>query len=258
MHYTPRMNLLANKIILVTGSSSGIGREAALTYARYGAEIILLGRNKGKLKNVCDEIHLLSKKKRPAPSYYDIDFQETNPQNYLNLAQKISSHYSRIDGILHNASMLGEIKPISQQNPIIWHQVMNVNIYATFLLTQALMPLLLCSLSGSLILTSSSVGRKGRSGWGAYCVSKFATEGFMQVLADEHKNTHLRINCINPGPIKTKMRACAFPQENAEILPTPADIMPIYLYLMGEDSVHENGVSFDAQKPLIRTSSGSE
>ncbi|MEI4259958.1 MAG: YciK family oxidoreductase [Candidatus Dasytiphilus stammeri] len=248
MHYTPRMNLLANKIILVTGSSSGIGREAALTYARYGAEIILLGRHKERLQNVRDEIHLLSKNKKPAPLYYDIDFQETNPQNYLNLLQKISSHYSRIDGLLHNASILGEIKPISQQNPIIWHQVMNVNIHATFLLTQALMPLLLCSLSGSLILTSSSVGRQGRSGWGAYCVSKFATEGFMQVLADEHKNTHLRINCINPGPIKTKMRACAFPQENAAILPTPADIMPIYLYLMGEDSVHENGVSFDAQK----------
>ncbi|MEI4220272.1 MAG: YciK family oxidoreductase [Candidatus Dasytiphilus stammeri] len=248
MHYNPRMNLLANKIILVTGSSSGIGREAALTYARYGADIILLGRNQTRLKNVRDEIHCLSQNKKPAPLYYDIDFQETNPQNYLNLAKRISSHYSRIDGILHNASMLGEIKPISQQNPLIWHQVMNVNIHATFLLTQALMPLLLCSLSGSLILTSSSVGRKGRSGWGAYCVSKFATEGFMQVLADEHKKTQLRINCINPGPIKTKMRACAFPQENTEILLTPADIMPIYLYLMGEDSVHENGGSFDAQR----------
>ncbi|WWO96958.1 MAG: YciK family oxidoreductase [Candidatus Dasytiphilus stammeri] len=250
MNYQPSINLLANRIILVTGSSSGIGREAAITYARYGAEIVLLGRNKSRLKKVRDEIYFLRKKKN-APFYYVIDFQETNPQNYIHLSKKISENYSRIDGILHNASMLGEITPILKQNPIIWQQVMNVNINATFLLTQVLLPLLLRSHRGSIILTSSSVGRKGRSGWGAYCVSKFATEGLMQVLADEYKNTQLRINSINPGPVKTKMRACAFPQEQSELLPRAADIMQIYLYLMGEDSSHENGGSFDAQTKLI-------
>ena len=124
---------------------------------------------------------------------------------------------------------------------------MQVNVNASLLLTQAVLPLLLKSPSASLIFTSSSVGRTGRAGWGAYAISKFATEGMMQVLADEYKNTHLRVNCINPGGTRTSMRASAFPDEDPQKLKTPADIMPLYLYLMGDDSRRKTGMSFDAQ-----------
>ncbi len=149
--------------------------------------------------------------------------------------------------MLHNASILGEIVPLADLDPQIWQQVMKINVDATFYLTQALLPLLLKSESGSLVFTTSSVGRTGRAGWGAYAVSKFATEGMMQVLADEYKNQALRVNCINPGGTRTKMRASAFPQEDAGKLKTPADIMPLYLYLMGDDSRRKTGMSFDAQ-----------
>jgi len=163
------------------------------------------------------------------------------------LAQRISVHYPRLDGVLHNAGLLGEVRPMDEQDPDIWQQVMQVNVNGTFFLTQALLPLLLKSESGSLVFTSSSVGREGRANWGAYAVSKFATEGMMQVLAEEYQSRHLRVNCINPGGTRTKMRASAFPSEDPQKLKTPADIMPLYLWLMGDDSRRKTGMTFDAQ-----------
>lgn len=116
------------------------------------------------------------------------------------------------------------------------------------MLTQALMPLLKRAEDASIIFTSSGVGRKGRAHWGAYAVSKFATEGMAQVLADELENiSRIRTNCINPGATRTGMRAWAYPAENPTRNPTPEEIMPLYLYLMGPDSKGVNGQSLDAQ-----------
>nr|WP_024968198.1 YciK family oxidoreductase [Pantoea sp. IMH] len=244
MDYQPESNLLTDRIILVTGASDGIGREAALTYARYGARVLLLGRNPQKLRAVVDEIAALGK---ATASYFLLDLEQATPARCQQLAGEIAHEVPRLDGVLHNAGLLGEIVSMAEQDPQVWQQVMRVNIDATFFLTQALLPLLLKSPSGSLVFTTSSVGRQGRANWGAYAVSKFATEGMMQVLADEYRDHNLRVNCINPGGTRTKMRASAFPQEDANKLKTPADIMPLYLYLMGDESRHETGISFDAQ-----------
>ncbi|WP_346805923.1 YciK family oxidoreductase [Enterobacter chuandaensis] len=244
MHYQPQKNLLQNRIILVTGASDGIGREAALTYADYGASVILIGRNEEKLKGVAQEIEAAG----GAPvRWYTLDLLSCTPAVCQELAQRISTHYPRLDGVLHNAGLLGEVRPMDEQDPDIWQQVMQVNVNGTFFLTQALLPLLLKSESGSLVFTSSSVGREGRANWGAYAVSKFATEGMMQVLAEEYQSRHLRVNCINPGGTRTKMRASAFPTEDPQKLKTPADIMPLYLWLMGDDSRRKTGMTFDAQ-----------
>ena len=244
MHYQPQKNLLQNRIILVTGASAGIGREAALTYADYGASVILIGRNEEKLKGVAQEIDAAGG--IPA-RWYTLDLLTCTPETCQELAHRISTHYPRLDGVLHNAGLLGEVRPMDEQDPEIWQQVMQVNINGTFFLTQALLPLLLKSDSGSLVFTSSSVGREGRANWGAYAVSKFATEGMMQVLAEEYQSRHLRVNCINPGGTRTKMRASAFPTEDPQKLKTPADIMPLYLWLMGDDSRRKTGMTFDAQ-----------
>ncbi len=139
---------------------------------------------------------------------------------------------------LHNAEY-GVVAPISEQPSDLWH-VMQINVNATFMLTQAL-PLLLKAPNASLVFTSSSVGKQGRAG--AYSVSKFATEG----LSEEYKHSNLRVNCINPGGTRTSMRASAFPDEDPLKLKTPADIMPIYIYLMGDDSLRKTGSSYDAQ-----------
>lgn len=244
MHYQPKKDLLQNRIILVTGASDGIGREAALTYARHGARLILLGRNEDKLRDVARTI--ASEGAAPTREYI-LDLLTCTPESCRELAERIAAEYPRLDGVLHNAGLLGEVRPMDEQSPAIWQQVMQVNVNGTFFLTQALLPLLLQSDSGSLVFTSSSVGRQGRANWGAYAASKFATEGMMQVLAEEYQSRHLRVNCINPGGTRTSMRASAFPSEDPLKLKTPADIMPLYLWLMGDDSRRKTGMTFDAQ-----------
>lgn len=243
MHYQPQRDLLNDRIILVTGASDGIGKEAALTYARYGASVILLGRNEEKLRQVAQTIR---EQESQHAQWFTLDMATCTPQTCQQLAEAIAADAPRLDGVLHNAGVLGDVAPMSEQVPAVWDEVMQVNINATFYLTQALLPLLLRSESGSLVFTSSSVGRQGRANWGAYAVSKFATEGMMQVLAEEYQN-RLRVNCINPGGTRTNMRASAFPTEDPQKLKTPADIMPLYLWLMGDDSRRKTGMSFDAQ-----------
>lgn len=242
MHYQPKRDLLNGRIILVTGASDGIGKEAALTYARHGASLILLGRNEEKLRHVAQQV----KDEGLAAQWFILDMATCTPEACQQLASEIATTTSHLDGVLHNAGLLGDICPMSEQDPAVWNEVMQVNVNATFYLTQALLPLLLKSDCGSLVFTSSSVGRQGRANWGAYATSKFATEGMMQVLAEEYQN-RLRVNCINPGGTRTSMRASAFPTEDPQKLKTPADIMPLYLWLMGDDSRRKTGMTFDAQ-----------
>jgi len=244
VHYQPQRDLLQNRIILVTGASDGIGREAAITYAQYGAQVILLGRNEQKLDTVAQRIH---QQGYPLPLWFILDYASATPEQCEALAQQISEQVPRLDGVLHNAGALGEVRPMNEQTPESWLHVMQVNVNTTFFLTQALLPLLLQSDAGSLVFTSSSVGRQGRAGWGAYAVSKFATEGMMQVLAEEYAHRNLRVNCINPGGTRTAMRASAFPTEDPNKLKSPRDLMPLYLWLMGDDSRRKTGMTFDAQ-----------
>ena len=245
--YQAPAGLLENRIILVTGAGDGIGRAAALAYARHGATVILLGRTIAKLEKVYDEIEAAG---GPQPAIFPLNFEGATLKDYHDMAQTLDSEFGRLDGILHNAGLLGRITPFEQYNPELWAQVMQVNINGPIWMTQALLPLIEASDDASVIFTSSSVGRKGRAYWGAYSVSKFATEGFMEVLADELDNKpHIRINTLNPGATLTKMRRNAYPGEDPETLRTPEDIMPTYLWLMGPDSKGVNGEKWDAQPP---------
>nr|WP_298372636.1 YciK family oxidoreductase [uncultured Halomonas sp.] len=245
MDYQAPANLLSDKIILVTGAGDGIGRAAALTYARHGATVILLGRTIAKLEKVYDEIE---QQGSPQPAIFPLNFEGATLKDYRDMAETLDQEFGRLDGILHNAGLLGRITPFENYNPELWEQVMQVNINGPIWMTQALLPLLKASKDASVIFTSSSVGRKGRAYWGAYSVSKFATEGFVEVLADELDNlTSIRVNSLNPGATRTQMRKTAFPAEDPDVLRTPEDIMPTYLWLMGPDSRGHSGERFDAQ-----------
>lgn len=243
--FTAAANALAGKIILVTGAGDGIGRVAALTFARHGATVLLLGKSEQKLNSVYDEIeteHL------PQPALLPFDLNTTDPEQYKIIAKVIDENFGRLDGLLHNAGVLGDRSSIESYKPKHWLETMQVNLNGPFMLTQVLLSLLKKSPHASLLFTSSGVGRTGRAYWGAYGVSKFATEGLMETLADELTSTsHIRVNCINPGPTRTKMRATAYPAENPENLKTPAAIMDSYLYLMSDNSIGVSGKSFDAQ-----------
>lgn len=243
--YTPASDLLAGKTILVTGAGDGIGRAAALSYAAHGATVILLGRTESKLEAVYDEIESAG---HPKPALVAMDLATVTDDQCLHLAQGLAEEFGHLDGLLHNASLLGERRPIESASYQAWQEVMQVNVNAQFVLTRHLLPLLQAAPSASIVFTSSGVGRVGRAFWGAYAVSKFATEGFMQVLASELENTSdIRVNCINPGGTNTTMRRTAFPAENPTDNPSPEAVMGIYLYLMGADSTGTTGISFNAQ-----------
>lgn len=243
--YQAPEDLLKDRIILVTGAGDGIGRVAAKTYAAHGATVILLGRTLEKLEHVYDEIEAAG---HPQPALVPLNLESAQEHDFIELTNTLEQEFGKLDGILHNAGLLGVRTPIESYDPVIWQQVMQVNVNAPFMLTQILMPLLERSDNASIIFTSSGVGRKSKAYWGAYAVSKFATEGMMQTLADEVSNiSSIRSNCINPGATRTQMRADAYPAENPGTVTTPEEIMPLYLYLMGEDSIEVNGQSLDAQ-----------
>lgn len=243
--YQARKNLLQNRIIVVTGAGDGIGKVAAKTFAMYGAELTLVGRTVPKLEQTYDDIVALGGKQ---PIICPLDLETANEDLYQEMANQLATEFGRIDGLLHNAGQLGQRTPIANYTLNSWQKVMRVNVTAEFLLTKALLPLLEQSQDASIIFTSSGVGRKGKAFWGAYAVSKFATEGLAQVLADElEETTPIRVNCINPGATRTAMRAAAYPAEDPKTLKTAEEIMPAYLYLMGPDSTGVNGGSFEAQ-----------
>lgn len=238
-------NLLENRTILVTGAGAGIGRAAALSYAAHGATVILLGRTEEKLEAVYDEIEAAG---YPQPIIVPFNLETASETDFDNLAATLEQEIGQLDGILNNASVLGLRTPMDSYDPSVWRQVMQINVNATFMLTQSLLSLTQSSPDSSIIFTSSGVGRKGRAFWGAYAVSKFATEGMMQVLADELEHLeNIRVNCINPGATRTNMRASAYPGENPSSNPAAEEIMPVYLYLMGPDSKGTTGQSLNAQ-----------
>jgi len=163
------------------------------------------------------------------------------------LAQTIKREYGQLDGLVHNASQLGILGPFSQIEKSTWDEIIQTNLTAQFLLSKSLIPILTLAPQASVIFTTSSVGHVGRAYWGAYSISKFATEGMMQVLADEYENSSLRFNAINPGATRTKMRASAYPAEDSSLLKTAAEIMPSYLYLLSDASIGVTGQRLNAQ-----------
>ncbi|MCO4810212.1 MAG: YciK family oxidoreductase [Gammaproteobacteria bacterium] len=238
-------DILRGRIILITGSSDGIGKALALHAARLGAQVILHGRSAQKLEKIYDTIEAIEG--TPRPSIAVMDLESANAESYTTLAQSIESEFGRLDGLVLNASILGERYSIEQYDAVLWQKVMHVNVTSVFAMTQVLLPLLQKSDDPSVIYTSSGVGRTGKAFWGAYAASKFATEGMSQVLADEHRHGKLRSNCINPGATRTNMRLAAYPAEDRDLLKRPEDILAPYVYLLGPDSKGVTGESIDAQ-----------
>lgn len=244
-HYQCAEDALLGKTIVVTGASAGIGREAALNYAQRGATVLLLGRSQERLADTYDAIEAAG---YPQPAAIPFDLSSEDEDSYQSLADVIAGQFPVLDGLLLNAGILGERRPLAQSSWQQFREVMQVNVNSQFLVLKALMPLLEAAPAASVILTSSGVGRRARAYWGAYAISKFATEAMMQVLAAETENTtSIRVNAINPGATNTSMRRGAFPGEHPADNPSPAEIMPTYLYLMDDASRDCTGLSFNAQ-----------
>ena len=238
-------NCLENKVILVTGAGDGIGKAAAISYASQGAKVILLGKTLSNLENTYDEI---IKQGYEDPSISLLDLSKADGSDYDDLRDNLANNYKHLDGLLLNASILGDRSPIEDYDISVWVQTLHINLTSQFILVKTLLPVLHLSNKASVIFTSSGVGKIGKAFWGAYSVSKFGIEGLSQILSNEHSNDKsIRFNCINPGAIDTKMRKAAYPLENPINLLKPQDIMEKYLWLMSDDSSNVFGQSIDCQ-----------
>ncbi|PVV08098.1 MAG: YciK family oxidoreductase [gamma proteobacterium symbiont of Ctena orbiculata] len=242
--YNPDKDLLIERVILVTGAGSGIGQAAAKKFAEYGATVVLLGRNEHRLEQTYDQIEAAG---WPTPALIPFDLEKAPTEDYYALGESLYQEFGQLHGLLHNAAKLALLSRIDDFDPVTWNSVIQVNLNAAFLLTQACLPLLRKADDASILFTSDRVGRKGRAYWGAYGVSKFAIEGLMQTLAEELESSQIRVNSIAPGPTQTALRAWAYPGEDPTSLPLPDQIMNNYLYLMGPDSKEIKGQALSAQ-----------
>src|SRR5579875_1199680 len=243
--HVPAPAELDGRIIAITGASEGIGRAVARACAQHGATVVLIGRNQRKLEAVQNEIEA----ERPGSTTVAVlDLERALAGDYDRLAGAVLERFGRLDGLLHNAAILGTLTPIEHYDVPTWCRVLHVNLTAAFALTQVLLPALRRSADASILYTSSGVGRRGKAYWGAYAVSKFGIEGLAQVLSAELSNiAPIRVNTLNPGPTRTRMRAQAYPAENPAKLRTPESLVGAYLALLGLASRGISGGSFDAQ-----------
>ena len=229
---------------MISGSSSGVGKEAAITFAKFGSQTILLAKNNDLLE---ETYNFFVKKNIRKPMLHTLDFNKAEEKDYIALSEAVIKEYGKLDGLLNNAGILGDKSPIENYGIKKWREVMKVNLESSFLLTKSLIPALKRPNHSSIIFTSSGVGRKGKAYWGAYAISKFAIEGLVQILSEELKKTSgIGVNAINPGRVQTKMRAEAYPAEDPTTLPSPREVMNAYLFLMGDDSLGISGKSIDA------------
>ncbi len=237
--YSAPENLLENKTIMITGAGDGIGKACAQSFVNHGATVILLSRSQEKLEALYDQIESTHPGK---VIIHPMDFKSAVAEDYKSLAESLNEQFSSLDGLIHNAALLGARSPIEFYPDQEWHELMQVNVNSAFHLSKVLIPALSQSQDARLIFTSSSVGREGRAYWGAYGVSKFAVEGLMQTMADELANTSsVRVNSLNPGGTRTQMRKDAYPAEDPASQPTAESIMPVYLYLMSPQAKNLHG-----------------
>lgn len=238
-NYSAPKDLLKDRVVLITGAGQGLGRAAALTYANYGATVILHGRKVKKLESVYDEIETIGKAQA---LIYPLDLEQAEEADFAVIAQAIEQQLGRLDGILHNAAFLHGLSPLENQSVEQWRAMLQVNLITPFALTKACLPLLKASPDASVVMTSSSHGHKPSAYWGGFTVAKAGVEALVKVQADEWESMpNLRINTIVPGVVNSPQRAKTHPGEIKQTMRQPEDLMTTYLYLMGPDSKGVSG-----------------
>jgi NAD(P)-dependent dehydrogenase (short-subunit alcohol dehydrogenase family) len=243
--YLPRPDLLADRVILVTGASSGLGRAASLAYARHGATVALLARDEARLEAVYDEIVASG---GPEPAMFPYDLATADDRSLETLAGTLAHYLQRLDGVLHSAHQFYNLTPLHLQTLEQWQTLMRVNLIAPFALTRACLPLLQQAPDASVVFTGETHGHQPRAYWGGYAVAKSGLETLTRIWADElDSNENLRINTLIPGQVATSLRARTHPGLAPDTLTSIDDLMPWYLYLMGADSRAVRGQIVECQ-----------
>jgi NAD(P)-dependent dehydrogenase (short-subunit alcohol dehydrogenase family) len=243
--FIPDTDLLAGRVVLITGAGSGLGRALAIECARSGASVILSGRSQPKVERVYDEIEAMG---APQPAIAILDLAAATAVDYDNLAKTIDSEFGKLDGVVHAAALLGDRTPLEQYDVPTWCKVLHVNLTAPFILTQVLLPNLRKSADASVIFVSSGVVKNQRPFWGAYAVAKSGLESVRSMLSQElDGEPNIRVNSVNPGRMRTAMRAAAYPAEDPNTVPTPASVSGPFLYLLSARGRGIDGQYIEAQ-----------
>ena len=238
INYKVKGGELEDKVILVTGANRGFGLAITMDLAKAGATVIMLGRDLGSLEYAYDAVVDAGYKE---PILYPLDLEGATPENYQELQDDILDKFKKLDGLIHNAAILGTQMPIDQYDIKLWFSTLQINLSAPFMLTQFLIPALMKSDDARILFLSSTVGRKARAYWGAYSVSKFGIEGFAKTLSEELEKTQITVNTINPGKIRTEMRRTAYPAEDASTVPKPEEKSSVIVYLLSNKGSKING-----------------
>ena len=223
--------LFTSRVILVTGAGGAIGSAVAKALAAQGASVVLMGRSLGPLEKVYDTIVAAG---HAQPAICPLDFAATTFEDFQQAISMIQQELGRLDGLLHAAATLGSLTPVEHFDADLWSRVLQVNLTAPMLLTRACLPLLKAAPDAAILFSTSAVGQQGRAYWGAYGVAQAGIENLTQTLADElEANTTLRVNSIDSGPVRSRLRALAYPGEDPNTLPDAKTVIPAYLHLMG-------------------------
>jgi NAD(P)-dependent dehydrogenase (short-subunit alcohol dehydrogenase family) len=240
--YQPTPDLLAGRVILVTGAAEGIGHAVSVACARHGATLVISDKEQHDLEPLYDQIEAGG---GPEPAILPLDLELADEKGCRESLELVDRELGRLDGLAHCASFAPFLSRIDDYDGTEWERVLRINLTAPFLLTQASLPLLRASPDASVVFTSDRVGRKGLAYWGAYCAAKFGIEGLMQTLAEETRDSsNIRVNSLDPGIIRTSLRARLYPGENPASLPGPRTVTPKYLYLLGPDGKGTTGQSW--------------
>jgi NAD(P)-dependent dehydrogenase (short-subunit alcohol dehydrogenase family) len=229
---------LKDKVILVTGANRGFGLAITMDLSKAGATVIMLGRDLGSLEYAYDAVVDAGYNE---PILYPLDLEGATPENYQELQDNVLEKFDKLDGLIHNAAILGAQMPIEQYDIKLWYSTLQINLSAPFMLTQFLIPALVKSEDARILFLSSSVGREARAYWGAYSVSKFGIEGFAKTLSEELEKTNISVNTVDPGKLRTEMRRTAYPAEDSSTVPMPEEKSAAIVYLLSYLSPKMNG-----------------
>lgn len=233
---------LKGRIALVTGASRGIGYEAALTLAKAGAHVIATARTQGGLEDLDDAIFAATGEHA---TLVPLDLAEGDDIDQLGGA--IHARFGHLDILVHAGAMLGSLTPVAHLEPKLWDRTLAVDFTSTFRLIRSFEPLLKAASEPRAIFLTSGVAANPRAFWGVYAASKAGMETLVRCWADEMDNTNVRAIILDPGQMRTRMRAEAFPGENPEVLPHPSEIGPMILELLqGDPGLPEAAVTFSA------------
>jgi NAD(P)-dependent dehydrogenase (short-subunit alcohol dehydrogenase family) len=232
---------LGGRLALVTGASRGIGRAVALDLARAGAHVLALARTQGALEELDDDIRKVGGEATLVPC----DLKDVEALDRLGAA--IHERWGKLDILVANAGVLGPITPLSHVEPQQWDDVLAVNVTANWRLVRSLDALLRASDAGRAVFVSSGAAHRAdlRPYWGPYAITKAALDALARTYAAETATTsNVKVMVVNPGPLRTRMRATAMPGEDPETLRTPEDLAPRLIALCRPDAT-ETGKLYD-------------